>query len=636
MTIESKFIRNFIFIDIVVAAIMVIGAGYIITSRSAKIEDTYATRNMNRLEKVLSNELSYLSKTTKDYAYWNDTYAFIENENKAYITSNVNQMNLGDTLNLDFVYYLNLRGDVITYWENNLLAQTASSSSRISTNDVLAKMVDVSKKHMDGIDGYVTLPEGVAMVSIKPTIPSNRNKASNGLLIMGQYLNQEKIQRIADAVQMPVLFDVSITPSTTRFYFKKTNSEVYGYYPIKDVFNLPCGQLEMTFERDIYTESKLILYTFNAFAVIIFTILALIVILFSKTVFSDILHRISYLSTITSNAVQNKFQEPTYRPLWSKYPDELGRLAESVERMRQAAFTATHELQRIVDEKTKELERKLAKEEKNSEAMIWLLDREKQHTKEYEEKEKELQDVAKDLYKANLDLDEANKIKNEFVNIATHQLKNPLAALGGFIRLIQQGMYGKIPKKFEEPLSQIFVCTDQVIALVEDMLKISRSEQTDQVLHMESINLTTLMLTEIRPVLEPLAKQKGLVCDYKTTKVAPIVVADKSKLKDVLGNLIQNAIKYSNKGYVRVRHEVKDTEVITSVSDTGIGISSDEIKNMFKRFYRTKEVISKGIPGTGLGLYIVKEYVEKMGGKVWVESTYGKGSTFTFSLPRAM
>ena len=112
-------------------------------------------------------------------------------------------------------------------------------------------------------------------------------------------------------------------------------------------------------------------------------------------------------------------------------------------------------------------------------------------------------------------------------------------------------------------------------------------------------------------------------------------MADPDRVKEVVNNLVSNAIKYSEKGTIRVSHIIQNGLAVTHVADQGVGISEDDQKKIFTRFFRAEEEVARGTPGTGLGLFIVKQLVEKMKGKIWFTSQLGKGSTFSFSLPMA-
>jgi signal transduction histidine kinase len=239
-----------------------------------------------------------------------------------------------------------------------------------------------------------------------------------------------------------------------------------------------------------------------------------------------------------------------------------------------------------------------------------------------------------DLRAANRRLTHLDKIKNEFIFIATHELKNPVTAMRGYLSMISEGFYGKIPDKMKDPLTQIQNSNQQLVELVNDLLQIARSEAKTLTIKPETVDLCST-IDAVCGNVKSLLDQKGLKLDHNCPSEKPLVTSDPIRLKEIINNLVSNAIKYSEKGTITISHEVKNNVVITHVKDEGVGISKKDAEKLFTRFYRVEDQAAKGIPGTGLGLYIIKQITEKMGGQIWFESEVGIGSTFSFSLPQA-
>ncbi len=237
-----------------------------------------------------------------------------------------------------------------------------------------------------------------------------------------------------------------------------------------------------------------------------------------------------------------------------------------------------------------------------------------------------------DLKKANRQLRHLDKLKDEFVYIATHELKTPVAVMKGYLSMIQDGSYGKLPPKFKKPISQLSSANAQLIQLVNDLLEIARAESHTINIATKPVDLTQTV-TNTFSSLQTLADQKQLKLAHQTLQSPLNVKADPDRLKEILNNLISNAIKYSDSGTITVSH-VNDTHhVVTHIADQGLGISPADQKRIFTRFFRAEDQANK-VTGTGLGLFIVKQLVEKMGGKIWFSSQLGKGTTFSFSLPK--
>jgi len=635
MTVRTKLISTFVIFDLILTLLVSLGTYLIINDRATFIEDQYASKNIERLREIINSDIGNLSQTNKDYAYWDDTYQFINDHNKAYRQTNLTQVNFGDTLNLDFVYFVNTDKELVASWHN----QDADIDPEPKDTASIAAMLEIyNTLQAEGYsepEGIVMLPMGLSFVSVKAVLPSNRGKDRNGYMAIGYRVDDEKLKDISNRLQLPVTFEPIDDSATDKPYsFEKKSDLIQGKLYVSDVLGQHHGYFLMSMKRDIYASARMTFAYIIVLMVVLFVVSTGFVVAFSKTVFGSILHRISHLSLRARSAVTSNFEMPIDCIVWENNQDELGELARSLDKMRELAYQATHELQQTVEEKTKVLSQALKKEEKTSEAMMWLLDREKKQNDELEKKEADLRVLAKDLRKVNDDLKTAIYVNKEFVNIATHQLKNPLFALGSFAKMIKQGLYGKVPKSLNEPLQQIYECTEQSIALVEDMLKISRSGQTTTAVPFGPVNLADTVLSVKQMVEAPLS-QKKMKLEYVASSTAPIVIGDKDKIRDVVFNLVSNAIKYSESGTITISHKRVGSVIETIVTDEGYGISKADLKKVFSQFFRSPENVVRGIPGTGLGLYIVRQYLESMSGSIKLTSVLGKGSTFTFSLPKA-
>ncbi len=226
---------------------------------------------------------------------------------------------------------------------------------------------------------------------------------------------------------------------------------------------------------------------------------------------------------------------------------------------------------------------------------------------------------------------ELDKMKDEFMDIAAHDLRTPATAIRGFISRVLDGDVGKIPDKAKELLKAAYEGNMRSIKLVDDFLVVSRLERGKIKINPHVGDLSSIIETSVSELLG-LAESKGLTLDYKKVKL-PTVLVDEERIIQIVNNLIENAIKFTEKGGITISHQIDRDEVITNITDTGIGISSDSQKQLFRKYYKSGEVSTRS--GLGLGLYICKLNIEGLGGKIWVKSQEGKGSTFSFSLPVA-
>ena len=273
--------------------------------------------------------------------------------------------------------------------------------------------------------------------------------------------------------------------------------------------------------------------------------------------------------------------------------------------------------------------------------------------KEVERKE-QLQLMADSLAIANDKLRILDKAKTEFISIASHQLRTPVTAIKGFSSLLLEGSYGEVSAGVKGALEKVFVSSERLVNLIEDLLNVSR---------IESGRLTfTFEMGSVNDVLQELydsfilvAKAKKFYLDLKVPEnPLPKIKMDAAKIRELISNFIDNAFKYTEKGGVTVKAEIRESGVVidedgfvkegekspygkvvrVTVSDTGIGVPREEIPSLFKKFSRGKDVSRLHVGGTGLGLFVGKAIADAHHGATWVESDgEGKGSRFIIEIP---
>lgn len=240
-----------------------------------------------------------------------------------------------------------------------------------------------------------------------------------------------------------------------------------------------------------------------------------------------------------------------------------------------------------------------------------------------------------ELSEANEHLKEVDKLKDEFVSLASHELRTPMTAIKSYLWMALSGEGGELNEKLRRYIQRSYNSVDRLIKLVNDMLNISRIESGRLIIHIISCNIEDL----IREVLEdigPRASELGLSLIFNHPDSMPNVLADPDKIKEVIYNLVGNSMKFTQKGgkiIVTVVEKVNMVEI--SIKDNGMGIAAEDLPKIFQKFgiipgtYPPNQAVS----GTGLGLYLCRSLVEMHGGKVWASSDgKGLGTTFTFTL----
>jgi len=261
---------------------------------------------------------------------------------------------------------------------------------------------------------------------------------------------------------------------------------------------------------------------------------------------------------------------------------------------------------------------------------------------EIENRKNQLQKISDYLSDANAKLKELDNAKTEFVSIVAHQLQSPPTTIKGYAMLLSDGTYGELAPDQKEILQKIYSANEQQVAFVDDLLSVSRLESGRVTFDFEKCQVAEIC-KNITESLSMKAKDKNLYLEFNVEgENIPEVNVDKNKMREAITNLVDNAIKYTKKGGVRINLKIcslndkclPGKHLRIMISDTGIGIPADEIPRLFTKFSRGKNVKRLNASGTGLGLYVVKKIVEGNKGKVWVESDGdGRGSKFIVELP---
>lgn len=229
---------------------------------------------------------------------------------------------------------------------------------------------------------------------------------------------------------------------------------------------------------------------------------------------------------------------------------------------------------------------------------------------------------------------EIDRMKSEFISIAAHQLRTPLSAVKWVLKMIIDGDMGKVTPEQKKYLSKGYESNERMINLVNDLLSVSRIEEGRFLYEFEMVDLDELIKAEASEENHAFTK-KNLTFEYhRPAKGTPKVYADASKLRLVIQNLIDNAVRYTPEGgKITIDVERQKEFLSVSVSDTGVGIPKSQQRKLFTKFFRASNVLKMSPDGTGLGLFIVRNVVRKHGGQIDVRSEEGKGATFTFTIP---
>lgn len=226
-----------------------------------------------------------------------------------------------------------------------------------------------------------------------------------------------------------------------------------------------------------------------------------------------------------------------------------------------------------------------------------------------------------------------NKAKSEFVSIASHQLRTPLSAIQWEAELLFSKFSEGLNDKQKEKIKNIDILNHRMIRLVNDLLDVARIDQGDLVLKQENVDLVKIVENLIAEI-SPIADSKKIAITLQNQNPSMQILGDAEKIELALENLIGNAVKYSlENGQVSVNLSQKDDSILFSVQDNGVGIPISQQPQVFSKFFRSNNILKRQTEGTGLGLYIAKNIIDKSGGRIWFESQENSGTTFNVSFP---
>ena len=231
-------------------------------------------------------------------------------------------------------------------------------------------------------------------------------------------------------------------------------------------------------------------------------------------------------------------------------------------------------------------------------------------------------------------LEEANRAKSQFLANMSHELRTPLNAIIGFSALLMEGLHGPLTEKQRRHLGHIHTSGQHLLAIINDILDLSKVEAGKLELTLEPVDLGQVIRDSLAPVRGQ-AAAKGLRLESEVPEGLPPAVADPLRLKQILYNLLSNAVKFTPEGGAVTVGAEREAEVVAVwVRDTGVGIAPEDQERIFREFEQADNTNARQHQGTGLGLALTRMLVELHGGKIWVESALGQGSTFTLTLPQ--
>jgi signal transduction histidine kinase len=252
----------------------------------------------------------------------------------------------------------------------------------------------------------------------------------------------------------------------------------------------------------------------------------------------------------------------------------------------------------------------------------------------YQDLEKRVKQRTLELEKANKALTQMNQVKTEFVSAVAHELRTPLTSIKGYATILNSGRLGELKPEQKERLRRINKHSNELAQLINNLLDISRIESGRVTMEIKEISLDEI-INDINEIIAPQIEEKEINFKIEKTPEIKKIWADHQQIERVFINILGNAIKFTpNRGNITMK--ISDTKdyVQVDIIDTGTGIAPQDIEKIFDEFYRADNPINRGKKGTGLGLSLAKKIIDAHKGRIWVESKIGKGTKFSFTIPK--
>jgi signal transduction histidine kinase len=612
-----------------VALLYVVSQSILLNSYN-QLEEHNVQQNVQRALNAISHEITQLGIENGDYASWDDTYAFVQDHNTAYIENNLVNETF-TSLSIDVMVFMDMEGQIVYAKAVDFYTGEEQSIPEdlypfLGASSPLLNITDEEY----GVQGIVMIDSTPMIVSSQHIYTSQLEGPPTGTMVMGRLLDQARIEGLGNNLDL----SVTVKPLSGRvlpgdFQFAQTNlvdpSSIFvrpmdaartgGYALLNDLNGTPAIILRVDLARDIYAQGQATV----SFFVIALGVISLIFVGAALILLDRLM--LSRISRLSSNLSAVRLTANFSRQLPVHGNDELASLAADINATLQALSQSQHDLQKVNDElEARVLERTQELSASNQSLAEEIL----QHQRTQEK-----------LAQARDQAVEALELKARILANVSHDSRTPLTVILLRTEMMLNGRYGPVTDKQVETLDGILVNARQLLGFLNNLLNESQAQAKNLSARFVPFQPRAL-LNEVALTASPLVERKGLAFFTELAADVPATLhGDPERLNQILMNLVENAIKFTNQGRVSIRiSQAENDSWSLEVSDTGIGIRDDAQARIFDAFWQVEGTSSNGNNlGVGLGLSIVKQFTTLMGGTISVSSVEGEGSTFTVTLP---
>jgi len=550
------------------------------------LEDHFSRQYVDRTSDQLDRQIDYITVINENWASWDATYSFMQDRNPAFLTTNFDTENLLGW-QTSFVLLWDTGGEVVHISGVDIETgqQLPLNSQSVSSGNFKSQLLPYTGSG-SSVHGLILFDGIPTMFALNPILDSDGFGPARGSLIFGRFLDDHAVAQLAADVGIPVSAygvhspevpaEVLADTSGLAWTQKLDADRVASFRALEDIGGEPVIVLRTEMQRQIYRQAR---KSFTS-TIIIFCVVGLLV--------------------VTAAII---FLQKSILSRVSRMVHQVSQIGKSGELSRRIEFSGSDEIASLGS---------------NINGMLV-----------------NLETVDEELRQKNQELQMANTAKSDFLAQMSHELRTPLNAILGFSELMADEILGKLNKEQKGSVEDVISSGRHLLHLIDDVLDLSKIEAGKIDTTTEPVDLDEVVQQATRE-MDPILNKNGQQLSVENLPLSRPVIANRGMLLQIIANLLSNAAKFSPRdSRITVRAEEKDKWLEFSVTDVGLGIREADQGKIFEAFFQSETAGGKVREGTGLGLNICKQYIEAMGGRIRVTSTYGEGSTFTFTLPMA-